>query len=282
MKRDYYDILGVAKSASDDDIKKAYRKLSSAHHPDKHASATAEDKAKHEALFKEAKEAYEFLSDTQKRALYDQHGHAAFAGQPPPRHKAFVNGEEVSLDEIQAAMRAHMRRQQENMVQMVRIVVPIRDAYEGRKVPITAYGHSIAYQLRPGLPQGVNFVDEVPIGDKTRRIHVQLIIDAGQFAFRQVGSEDGVRYSGDLETEIEVEAIDLYLGNWVKITDFLGAELQVRVPAGFDANHRLKVANKGYTNWVGDAPNERGNLYLRVTPKFTLDKAGIEQRLKDA
>ncbi len=72
-KRDYYEVLGVAKTASEDEIKKAYRKLAMKHHPDRNqgeASKGAEEK------FKEVKEAYEMLSDAQKRAAYDQHGHA--------------------------------------------------------------------------------------------------------------------------------------------------------------------------------------------------------------
>src|SRR5690554_4236878 len=70
-KRDYYDILGVAKNASDDEIKKAYRKLAMKYHPDRNPdSKEAEDK------FKEAKEAYEILSDEEKRAAYDRFGHA--------------------------------------------------------------------------------------------------------------------------------------------------------------------------------------------------------------
>ncbi|MFP5397371.1 MAG: molecular chaperone DnaJ [Gammaproteobacteria bacterium] len=72
-KRDYYDVLGVAKNASDDDIKKAYRKLAMKHHPDRNQGDEAR---KAEEKFKEAKEAYEMLSDPQKRAAYDQFGHA--------------------------------------------------------------------------------------------------------------------------------------------------------------------------------------------------------------
>lgn len=72
-KRDYYDVLGVAKNASDEDIKKAYRKLAMKYHPDRNQG----DKAKEaEEKFKEAKEAYEMLSDPKKRAAYDQYGHA--------------------------------------------------------------------------------------------------------------------------------------------------------------------------------------------------------------
>jgi molecular chaperone DnaJ len=72
-KRDYYEVLGVPKNATDDDIKKAYRKLAMKHHPDRNQG---EEAKKAEEKFKEAKEAYEMLSDTQKRAAYDQFGHA--------------------------------------------------------------------------------------------------------------------------------------------------------------------------------------------------------------
>jgi molecular chaperone DnaJ len=72
-KRDYYEVLGLDKSASADDIKKAYRKLAVKYHPDKNpGDKTAEDK------FKELGEAYEALSEPQKRAAYDQYGHSAF------------------------------------------------------------------------------------------------------------------------------------------------------------------------------------------------------------
>lgn len=69
-KRDYYEVLGLQKGASDDEIKKAYRKLSKKYHPDINKEPDAEEK------FKEISEAYEILSDPQKRAAYDQYGHA--------------------------------------------------------------------------------------------------------------------------------------------------------------------------------------------------------------
>nr|WP_316638649.1 molecular chaperone DnaJ [uncultured Roseateles sp.] len=72
-KRDYYEVLGVAKTATDDEIKKAYRKLAMKHHPDRNQGEGAKAS---EEKFKEAKEAYEMLTDGQKRAAYDQYGHA--------------------------------------------------------------------------------------------------------------------------------------------------------------------------------------------------------------
>ena len=74
-KRDYYEVLGVAQSASEQEIKKAYRRLAMKYHPDRNeGDAAAEEK------FKEASEAAEILLDGQKRGTYDQFGHAAFEG----------------------------------------------------------------------------------------------------------------------------------------------------------------------------------------------------------
>ena len=74
-KKDYYEVLGVNRDASDEELKKSYRKLAMKHHPDRNP-----DNPKSEAQFKEAKEAYEVLTDAQKRAAYDQYGHAATDG----------------------------------------------------------------------------------------------------------------------------------------------------------------------------------------------------------
>ena len=74
-KRDYYDVLGIAKGASADEIKKGYRKKAKELHPDRNS-----DNPKAEDQFKEANEAYEVLKDGDKKAAYDRYGHAAFEG----------------------------------------------------------------------------------------------------------------------------------------------------------------------------------------------------------
>jgi molecular chaperone DnaJ len=98
-KRDYYEILGVDRGATVDQIKKAYRKLALQYHPDRNpGDKTAEEK------FKEATEAYEVLRDSEKRAAYDQYGHAGVSGRPGG--EGFGPGVEFDLSD---ALRAFMR-----------------------------------------------------------------------------------------------------------------------------------------------------------------------------
>src|SRR5579862_9288447 len=98
QKRDYYEVLGVARNASDDDIKKAFRRLARQYHPDVNKGKDAE------ARFKEINEAYEVLSDPQKRQMYDQFGHAGpqatgfqtfFGGQAANAHRGPQRGADL-------------------------------------------------------------------------------------------------------------------------------------------------------------------------------------------
>ncbi len=92
--KDYYDVLGISKSATDDQIKQAYRKLAREHHPD---MVKDSDKDGAEKRFKEINEAYQILSDPQKRKMYDQYGHAGtqgagFGGQQGPFTYTYSSG----------------------------------------------------------------------------------------------------------------------------------------------------------------------------------------------
>jgi len=101
-RKDYYKILGVDKSANDEEIKKGYRKRALVHHPDRHAGASEEEKKEHERKFKEVGEAYGVLSDTKKRSRYDNghdvddlegHGHGGMADIDPNQiFQAFFGG----------------------------------------------------------------------------------------------------------------------------------------------------------------------------------------------
>ncbi len=102
-KRDYYEVLGVAKTATDEEIKKAYRKLAKKYHPD----ANPDNKKEAEAKFKEVNEAYEVLSDKQKRTTYDQFGHngpQGFGGGSGGGYYSYstsgFDGFDIDLDDI--------------------------------------------------------------------------------------------------------------------------------------------------------------------------------------
>lgn len=83
-KRDYYEVLGVNKNASADEIKSAYKQITLKWHPYKHVNDSEEEKKKAEEIFKEASEAYSVLSDPDKKAKYDRFGHAGLDGQGAP------------------------------------------------------------------------------------------------------------------------------------------------------------------------------------------------------
>ncbi len=91
-KRDYYEVLGISKGASDDEIKKAYRKLAKQYHPDVNKAPDAE------AKFKEINEAYEVLSDPQKKATYDQFGHAGMDGFAGGNYSSGFGG--MNMDDL--------------------------------------------------------------------------------------------------------------------------------------------------------------------------------------
>lgn len=93
-KRDYYEVLGVGKTASKDDIKKAYRKIAMKYHPDKNPGDSEA-----EAKFKEAAEAYAVLNDEQKRAQYDQFGHAGMDGASPFGQGFHAGGADFDLSD---------------------------------------------------------------------------------------------------------------------------------------------------------------------------------------
>lgn len=84
MGKDYYKVLGIAKSAKDDEIKKAYRKMALRYHPDKNKTIGAEEK------FKEVAEAYEVLSDKKKRDIYDKYGEEGLKGNHGKQQNLFI------------------------------------------------------------------------------------------------------------------------------------------------------------------------------------------------
>ena len=140
-KRDLYEVLGIKKGASKDEIKSAYRKLAKKYHPDNHETGNADK-------FKEVQEAYDILYDNNKRSAYDQFGFAAFeqgAGQPGsnPFDGGFGFGESMDLNDLFASFFGGGRRAQRanngprrGNDRIVRIKVDFMDTINGRDIEI--------------------------------------------------------------------------------------------------------------------------------------------------
>ena len=137
-KRDFYDVLGVKKNASPEELKSAYRKLAVKHHPDKNpGDKTSEDK------FKEAGEAYGILSDQEKKQNYDNFGHAAFEGGGGRQGGGFGGADfsdifEDFLGDFGGGGRSGGRRSTNNRGSDLRydLSITLKEAYEGKKQDI--------------------------------------------------------------------------------------------------------------------------------------------------
>lgn len=290
-KHDYYTVLGVPRSATEDEIKKAYRKLSSAHHPDKHTQATQAEKDEHEAKFKEAKEAYEVLTDPQKRAQYDRFGHAS--ANSGSQTAGWQEVDPNDLNEILRQMRAGRNPggfRQFKQVYEFNAKVTLADAFRGFDVEVQLPdGSRHTVKVPPGTPDSYRTAVEANEGFTivavTRIRDNFLIRDPNNCGYTQL-VVDGQRVTrldvGDVETAVSVDALDMILGAWIDVTDFLGETLKVRLPAGFQPNQRLKVKGKGYYHWLHELKKPettRADLYIRVNPVFNppdkLDRAKV-------
>ncbi len=254
-KRDYYDVLGVAKTASDDEIKKAYRKLAMQHHPDRNPG----DKAA-EAKFKEAAEAYEVLSDGQKRGRYDQHGHAGVDGMGHAG-QGFHSMEDIFaqfgdvfggngsiLEQFFGGQRGD-RNQGANL--KLSLEIPFRDAAFGttRTIDINRNEHCPTCSgtgAKPGTkPSTCRLCGGAgAIRQGQGFFVVQTTCPQCGGAGRTIGTP-----CGDCRGEGGVAK---------KIT------IKIRIPPGIDDGSRLRVAGEGEPGREGA---RRGDLYVYVSVK---------------
>ncbi len=244
--KDYYKIMGVKRDASQDEIKRAYRKLARKYHPDVSKEADAE------ARFKEVGEAFEVLKDPEKRAAYDQLGANWKAGQefrPPPdwdqgfefHSGGFTNAEQFSdffeslfgRGGIGGAYTRQARRQFDVRGEdtYAKVLIDLEDAYQGATRGLTLKQTELGPEGRPQLKERTLNV-RIPKGVRQGQ-HIRLA--------KQGGAGVGKGGAGDLYLEVEfrphrfyhVEGKDVFLDLPIAPWEAaLGATVQVPTPAG--------------------------------------------------
>jgi molecular chaperone DnaJ len=251
-KRDYYELLGVSKNCSEADLKKAYRRAAQKHHPDRNQdNKDAEDK------FKECKEAYEILNDSQKRAAYDQFGHAGVdpsmgGGQGHPGAGGFndIFGD-VFGDIFGGGRGGGGQRVYRGSDLRYNLELSLEDAVTGTEVKIR-----IPTQVKCGECDGSGAKKgSSPTACTTCGGHGQVRMQQGFFSVQQ--------------------ACPHCKGNGTVISDPCTTcrgkgrvqerkTLSVKVPAGVDTGDRIRLAGEGETGESGGPP---GDLYVQVQVK---------------
>ena len=267
MSRDYYDILGVTRNASDDEIKRAFRRKAKQYHPD----ANPND-AGAEARFKEVNAAYEVLSDQDKRQAYNQFGENWQRFQGGNGQGPFGGGAQYTdMSDIFESMfsggrgpssgfggfgaRAQGPRAGADIEQPVRI--SLREAYQGAQRVYSKAGREVTLSIPRGARDGTKVrlsgegqpgVYGGPPG------HLYLVIEVADDAqFRRDGD--------NLAVEVKVDALTAMLGGEVSVPTLSG-KLRMKVRAGTQAGQKLRLAGKGMPKLRSDS--EFGDLLARV------------------
>jgi DnaJ-class molecular chaperone len=264
MPRDYYDILGVSRSASEEEIKKAYRKLARQYHPDRNPG----DKQA-EAKFKEVQDAYDILSDKTKREQFDRFGHVGpgpgFGGGPggaqgggPTFHwewrgggpgggaevdpteifRQFFGGGGGGVEEtLGRAGRNRRGRRAEPPVEEVQseVEIPFLTAALGGTVNLNVNGKELSVKIPTGVEEGqaLRLKGQGPGGSNLRLI---LRIQPHPY-FRREGK--------DIILEAPLSLPEAVLGTKLDVPTLDGTRLTVKIPAGTSSGTRLRLRGKG-------------------------------------
>ena len=252
---DYYSILGVPKGASEEEIKKAYRKLAMKHHPDRGGDQTQ---------FQKIQEAYATLGDAQKRAEYDN---------PQPQGFQF-NFNTGNMDDILQQMFggghpfghdpfAHMRRPQRNRDIRIEISVELAETMQDqfRDITIqTGSGHreTVKVQIPRGVVNGSN-VRYSGLGDNS-----DPRLPRGDLYVQFRVNPDARFYAQDLDLvyPVQVNAIDAMLGISIDVPNLEDKTFTVNIPAGSQPNSKFRIHNQGL--WAMGRP-VRGHLIVQVS-----------------
>jgi len=229
---DYYETLGVNHTTKPDEIKKAYRKLASKHHPDKGGDTKR---------FQDIQKAYEVLSDPDKKYEYDnpspfrQQGGDPFAGRGNPFSDIFgdIFGQ-----------RQQQQQRPQNFNAETQLVITLEDSYFGHNRQIDVGTGPIDIEIPKGIKSGTvyNITGKAPKQDPNLPpgdLRVRVVIDQ-HHAF----GRDGLNLIG----AIEIDYINAMLGTSVTVTHISGRQLNVHIPANTEPESRLKLRGEGFTN----------------------------------
>lgn len=296
MARDYYTILGVARNATADEIKKAYRKLAVKHHPDKNpGDSSAEER------FKEITEAYAVLADAEKRRQYDQIGQAGF-GQRYSREDIFRDVDMGDLfrefgfsggnGDLFSQLFGHSGRGQvrgggrpralKGQDYLLRLTIPLRLALQGgeQRVQFERDGQAESLQVR--IPSGVEDGQRLrvagkggasPTGGPSGDLLLEVAVEADP-RFQRDGR--------DLLVTVAVPYSALCLGGSAEVPTLDGSK-RIKVPAGMSSGGRIRLKGFGAAAHGREAA---GDLYAVIVPvvphNLTHEQRELLQRLHDA
>lgn len=274
-KRDYYEVLGVSKSASDDEIKKAYRKLAVKYHPDKNPG----DKAAEEK-FKEISEAHEVLADKQKRARYDQFGHAGVggagsAGGNPFQDGSFnFNGQNFNfdfgggggLDDILGSIFGFgggQRRPVRGSDYRTTVTLSFEESVFGTTKVISADGKDLKVKIPAGIDDGMSIRlsgkgGPAPKGGTKGDLYVFVRVKPHKHLTRE---------GNIILSEIYVSMVDAALGTEVDV-ETVDGDVRMKIPAGTQSGTPFKLSGHGVPLMRSDG--DRGPHIVTViveTPK---------------
>ena len=259
-RRDYYEILGVEKSATAEELKKAYRKMALKFHPDRNKEPDAETK------FKEINEAYEILSDEQKRKAYDQFGHAAFDGAAGMGGNPFAGGFR------QGGPFTYTYSTSGNPFEGFQDFSDPFDIFE------QFFGGGFAAQSRPRKPRytlRIDFMDAVKGSEKTVKI------DGKEHTIKiPAGADDGtrIRYE-DFDITLDVQphprfqrdGYDVFVDHEIEFplaalggtteVETLEDTLKMKIRAGTQSHTLIRLQGEGIQHVRGKG---KGDLYVRI------------------